>query len=374
MKKILFVLESLSGGGAEKVLSTIVENLNREKYDITVYSIVKTGVYVKDIEKYCNLKYALNDYKYYSTFGKLLYKFKIKLIYNLNINFVYRWLIKEKYDIEIAFVEGFDTKLVAASPNKKSKKYAWVHSDMITNPHSDIHFKNINQEKKAYYKFNKIFAVSNDVKKSFIKKFEISNIEVQYNPIDSNEILKLSENGMINYDLNIINMITVGRLENQKGYDRLLKIVKQLKNEHYKFKLYILGEGSQREKYEQYIFENDLIDYVNLLGFKRNPYSYIKNADLFVCSSYAEGFSTVATEAIILGLPIVTTECSGMKELFGEYRCGIITKNDDESLMLGLKKILDNPKLLNMYKDEIELRRSDFDIKIRMNELENILR
>lgn len=374
MKKILFVVESLSGGGAEKVLTTIIKNLNKEKYDVTVYSIVKTGVYVKDIENYCNLKYALNDYDYYSMLGKLFYKFKIKFIYNLKINFVYRWLIKEKYDIEIAFVEGFDTKLVAASPNKKSKKYAWVHSDMITNPHSDIHFKNINQEKKAYYKFNKIFAVSNDVKKSFIKKFEISNIEVQYNPIDSNEILKLSENGMINYDLNIINMITVGRLENQKGYDRLLKIVKQLKNEHYKFKLYILGEGSQREKYEQYIFENDLIDYVNLLGFKRNPYSYIKNADLFVCSSYAEGFSTVATEAIILGLPIVTTECSGMKELFGEYRCGIITKNDDESLMLGLKKILDNPKLLNMYKDEIELRRSDFDIKIRMNELENILR
>lgn len=225
-----------------------------------------------------------------------------------------------------------------------------------------------------YTKFNKIFAVSNDVKKSFIKKFQISDIEVQYNPIDSNEILKLSESGMINYDHNIINMITVGRLENQKGYDRLLKIVKQLKNEHYKFKLYILGEGSQRKKYEQYIFENDLIDYVNLLGFKRNPYSYIKKADLFVCSSYAEGFSTVATEAIILGLPIVTTECSGMKELFGEYRCGIITKNDDESLMSGLKKILDNPKLLNMYKDEIELRRSDFDIKIRMNELENILR
>lgn len=149
MKKILFVVESLSGGGAEKVLTTIIKNLNKEKYDVTVYSIVKTGVYVKDIENYCDLKYALKDYNNYSMFGKLFYKFKSKLIYNLNINFVYRWLIKEKYDIEIAFVEGFDTKLVAASPNKKSKKYAWVHIDMITNPHADIHYKSIDDEKKC---------------------------------------------------------------------------------------------------------------------------------------------------------------------------------------------------------------------------------
>lgn len=119
MKKILFVVESLSGGGAEKVLLTLVKNLNKEKYDITVFSIVETGIYVKEMKKYCQVKSALKDYSEYSNIGKLYYRIKMKLIYNLNIKFVYRWLIKEKHDVEIAFVEGFDTKLVVASNNKK---------------------------------------------------------------------------------------------------------------------------------------------------------------------------------------------------------------------------------------------------------------
>ena len=112
MKKILFLVESLSGGGAEKVLLTLIKNLNKEKYDITVYSIVKTGVYVDDFMQYCKVKSALNDYSSYGFVGKLFFRLKIKLIYLLSPKLVYRYLIREKYDIEIAFIEGFSTKII----------------------------------------------------------------------------------------------------------------------------------------------------------------------------------------------------------------------------------------------------------------------
>lgn len=212
--------------------------------------------------------------------GKLYYKVKCKLIYKLNSKLIYKWLIKDKYDVEIAFVEGFDTKLVASSNNLKSKKYAWVHTDMIINNHSDLHFKDINAQKNCYRKFNKIFAVSENVKDKFIEKFKINNIEIQYNPVDSKELISKSKN-CIKFENNKINLITIGRLESQKGYDRLLRIVKKLRDEDYIFKLYILGDGSLKNVFEKYIKLNNLDDCVELLGFKKNPYEYLISARCF---------------------------------------------------------------------------------------------
>lgn len=122
MKKILFVVESMSGGGAEKVLFNIVKNLDKKKYAITVYTVVKTGVYINELQKYCNIKYGLKNYQEYSFLGKLFYKLKYRFIYSANTKIVYKFLIRCNYDIEIGFVEGFSTKLVANSLNKKSIK------------------------------------------------------------------------------------------------------------------------------------------------------------------------------------------------------------------------------------------------------------
>ena len=372
MKKILFVVENLGGGGAEKVLTTLIRNLDESKYNITVFTVVETGVYVEELKKLCTVKFALKKYSNYSCFGKIYYRLVMFLIYHLNTKIIYKIFIKEKYDIEVGFVEGFDTKFVASSSNKKSRKYAWIHTDMINNTHANIHYKNIEEQKKVYAIFDRIFAVSDDVKKKFIKKYGIKNIDVQYNPIDSNEILKKSNEEKIQKDEGVLNFITIGRLEQQKGYIRLLEIVNQLKQNDYYFKLYILGEGSQRQQLEDYIKINQLEDYVELLGFQSNPYKYLIKSDCFICSSYSEGFSTVATEATILNIPIVTTRCSGMEELFGQYKCGIITDNDSKALFLGIKAILDNPKILNFYKKQITYRKKFFDINNRIKEIEGI--
>lgn len=95
MKKILFVVESLAGGGAEKVLLTLIKNIDKKKYDVTVFTIIETGVYVKEFRKYCKVKSALKDYNQYSFFGKIFYKIKCKFIYKWNTRLVYRFLIKK---------------------------------------------------------------------------------------------------------------------------------------------------------------------------------------------------------------------------------------------------------------------------------------
>ena len=171
-----------------------------------------------------------------------------------------------------------------------------------------------------------------------------------------------------------LKLISVGRLATQKGYDRLLLIINRLYDNGNNISLTILGEGSEREKLEEYIIKNNLGNVVHLPGFAPNPYSIIKEHDLFVCSSRAEGYSTAVTEALILGLPVITTDCSGMKELLGENNeYGVVVQNDEESLYNGIKKFLENKSYLEFYTTKAIERGKKFSLTSLMNEIEDIL-
>jgi glycosyltransferase involved in cell wall biosynthesis len=104
-------------------------------------------------------------------------------------------------------------------------------------------------------------------------------------------------------------------------------------------------------------------DYVKLLGFHTNPYKYIVQGDLFVCSSRSEGYSTAVTEALVLGVPVITTDCSGMAELLKDGECGMITENDDEAFYEGLKSLLNDAAMLEYYREKAVERGKDFTIE-----------
>lgn len=368
MKKILFVVESLSGGGAEKVLLTLVKNLNKEKYDITVFTIVETGIYVNEMKKYCQVKSALKDYNEYSVFGRLYYKIKMKLIYNLNIKFVYRWLIKKKYDIEIAFVEGFDTKLVAASNNKNSKKYAWIHIDMIDRPYADKYFKNLDEHKQCYSIYNLVICVSKQAKSKYEKKFGIHNTTVIYNPIDKLLINTFRKKYKID---DKIKLCAIGRLEYQKGFDRLIKAVANLKN--YNFQLTIIGNGSEMENLNILVDNLKLNKYVNFTGFLENPYKVMSESNLLICSSRSEGYSLVIAEGLCLGIPVLTTNCTGPLELIEHGKFGFLVENSQLGIEKGLLKIFNNPMILENFHLLALQRSSIFGINKTLKKVEAIL-
>ncbi len=217
MKKILFFIESLSGGGAEKVLTTLVKNLDKQKFDITVLVVAKTGVYVKEVEKYCHLISMLPDYDSLSSIvEKMKYRYSYKWIYNSTPGDVYRKYISEQYDVEVAFVEGFATRIIAESTNEKSKKVCWLHIDMENNPYADQYYSSIDEERLTYQKYDKIVGVSKSVKSTFEKKFNLKDrVEVIYNPIDSKEInLRAGEKRIAVPDKEQgLKIISIGRLE-----------------------------------------------------------------------------------------------------------------------------------------------------------------
>lgn len=263
-------MECLGGGGAEKVLTTLVKNLDKNKFDVTVLTVVNTGIYLNELRLYCKLKYMLPDYAQLNgALSKIKYKLDYKWIYSQPIEKVYRKYVSEKYDVEVAFVEGFATKFVAASSNPKSKKVCWVHIDMDMNPYADSYYSSISEERKTYMKYNHIIGVSQSVKKVFEKKFSLPNsVQVIYNPIDKREIeTKAVEETIAKSDG--LNIISIGRLEKQKGYDRLINVLAALKEKDFNYTLWILGEGSERKTLEQQIMELKLSEKIHLLGFKK---------------------------------------------------------------------------------------------------------
>ena len=375
MKKILIFVDSLNEGGVSKVLLDLLENINKEKYDITVMTLYNQGVYIDEVRKYVKYKYcfnipAANDN---SLKAKLYRKYWGGML-RLPESFMYRWFVKEKYDIEIAFMHGWSTKFISGSNNRASKKIAWVHVDLVTWNRVDGIFKNLEHHKKAYSKFDEVLCVSQTVKKGVEKKYNVKNARVLYNPISREKILKLSNEEIDDIKFSSkFKLISVGRLSEQKGYDRLLRIFKKLKNDGLDIELILVGNGNKYNELNEYIVENKLEKDVTLLGFRENPYKYVRASDLFICSSISEGFSLVIGEAMAIGVPIVSVDCPGPNEVLGFGKYGKLVNNNEEDLYNGIKEMINNRALYKKYKNKANERGKMFSINKFINKVESIL-
>ena len=380
MKRIMFMTNSMYGGGAEKVLQTLLHNLDRTKYDVTVYSMhdeeIRPECYPTDI----TYKAVFGGYHGKSAVGKRLHsimgKVKGKLFLTAPSWLFYLLYFHEKYDVEIAFIEGEATKIISGSTNKKSRKIAWVHIDLQANPWTDFLYKSVEDESKHYQQFNSIVCVSEYAKKSFLGKFfgvKEEAVLTHYNPIDSDEILIKSEESFEPKEDGIINFVAVGRLVNQKGFDRLIEACGKISQTETKWHLSIIGDGEQREELVRSVERLHLQDKVTFCGYRENPYPIMKSADVLVCSSRAEGYSLVIAEAMVLGLAIITTDCAGPTELvhYGEYGC--LVENSTEGICLGMLSMLRDKNAIKFYKEKASIRGKQFDIASNINEIEIIL-
>lgn len=369
MKKILFFIPTLTGGGAERVLVTAVNALNPSKYEIVVQTLVSSGIYQEQLNN--NIKYRSIISSRNSFIQRVCAYF---LQFVLPASLVYRMFVKDDYDVEIAFLEGFPVKLISASCCSGAKKYTWVHIDLYKYYIGKKVFRNWEHNRKCYEKFDKIMCVSRDVREAFYQRFGfMNNVEVQYNVLDDSNIQKRANEKVEFRKSDASAIVSIGRLCHQKGFDRLIRTTKRLFDAGVYFQLYILGDGEDRPQLEELIRKMALEEYVHMEGFCENPYKYINKADLFVCSSYAEGFSTVATEAIILGKPIVTTECAGMKDLLGDNEYGLIVENSEEGLFEGLYSMLSNESLIKYYSCKAKERSNEFSMDRRIKEYEKLL-
>ena len=282
--------------------------------------------------------------------------------------------IRKKYDVAIAFIEGYATKFVSGMP-KSVKKIAWVHTDMENNHWTNVAYKSLKEENITYSKYHKIVCVSKIIKDKMNKLYNVTDKTIIItNPIEKDLIRDLSKNSLNYRDYPYkVRLITLGSLIEIKGYDRLLRISKRLVEDNVNFELLILGKGKMKDLLLNYIKDNKLGNYITLVGFVENPYPYIAASDIYVCSSYAEGYNTAITEALILGKPVVSTECSGVKEQLGENNeFGICTPNTEEGLYEGIKQML-NETTLKHYTKMAKERGENFTLEASMNKIYHLL-
>lgn len=362
-KKILFVLEAFDKGGIEKVTLDIVNNLDPNQYDITVKTIWYGG--------YCQSK--VKPHIKVEPFFKTYFKGVMRLFIYLPKSLLYRLYIHDWYDIEIAAGDGIPSRIISGSSNKKSKKVSWIHMDVLELGSQLKELKSKRKSNKFYDSFDLIACVSKGCKENFEKKFgfETKTLCVN-NPINNNEIIRLSnEETEFEFDSNYLNIISVGRLEDEKGFDRLINVVKKILDNNIKIKLYIIGEGSKRLFLKNKIEKENLKEYVKLLGFKANPYKYIKKADIYVLSSRTEAYPTVLIEACILGIPIIATKCCGVNEILNYGYYGCIVENNEQSLYNGLYKIINDKQILIRYKKKSRNRGIDFNFERLLKDFES---
>ena len=381
-RKVLFFADGLYGGGAEKVLQTLLHYLNRDKFDITLYSIKQEELnekYPKDIDyHYVFASCTSSDSLWKKLWIRCLNKIKLLVYYCLSPKWFYRLFIKGKYDTEVAFIEGYATRIVSGSTNPKSKKIAWVHTDLEKNHWTSVAFQTSKEEIKTYRCYDKIICVSKSVENVIKRMFPLcKEYAYIYNPVDIKTIRDLAGKKNIEgkNSQKIITFVTCGRLVPQKGYTRLLKVILDLKKEGYEhnLKLIIIGDGPEKKIIESYIYQNNLSDNIELTGYADNPYFIMKKADCFICSSVAEGFSLVILEAMILGLPIISTNCSGPNEILGNSEYGLLVDNSEEGLYDGIKKILTDESVINIYKEKSLIRCNDFNLYNTIHKIEEVL-
>lgn len=366
MKKILFLIPNLSVGGAEKVLVNLVNNMDKEKFDITVQVLFAGGVNEKFLKphikyKYCYKKIFRGNSKYFCLFKP---------------ETLYKRFIKEHYDIIVSYLEGPTARIVSGCNDKDTKMVSWIHIEQHTEKALSASFRNFDEAKRCYNKFDNTVCVSEYVKNDFVNILDFKKpIEVLYNTNETNDICRLAndeENTQMMSD-DETNICVVGKVHIRKGCDRICHIQKRLKSEGFNTHIYFLGVGPDENFVKDFAKENNLESSITLLGYQTNPYKYVKKCDLFVCASLAEGFSTAATEALILGTPVVTVDVSGMKEMLGDNNeYGIVTENDKDALYEGIKKMLTEENLLQYYKEQAKVRGQRFSTEKTVKAVEEM--
>lgn len=360
MKKLLFSAYSLDVGGIETALVTLLNELAKKQYEITLVLEKKQGIFLEDIDK----KIKIIEYSPSNNKNVFLRK-----IINLAKRKKFILKYKNKFDFSASYATySLPGSFVARTASKNS--VLWVHSNYMTLFNNDKNEFNKFFEQLNIKQFSKIIFVSNDAKNAFIEqfaKFGEKSIVIN-NIIDYNKILKLSEENITEKkEDNTITFLYVGRLtEKDKKVSRIIESAKILKEKNVLFKVIVIGDGKDKKQYTKMVQDYELEKYVIFLGKKKNPYPYFKISDYLILTSEYEGFPVVYNEAKILNLPVITTNVSDSETIIGN-NYGIITSKDINNIAKNMEMVI-NSKIQN--KEKFDFKKYN---EINIQKLEKII-
>jgi len=388
MKKITFYTSGIGLGGVERVLLNILNLLDRRNLDIKVgFQHANENNFESEIPKDIDFKYMLSQNKI-DKILRIQKKKKNNLLYKIYYSFLLKKekkIIRKNYlkfsknrDIIIDFKSSDYARLTLL--DDKKKKICWYHTSV---KNSNAYKRNPKRLRRNLNKYNKIIVICDDMKKEMIEMFpELEKkIERIYNPFDFEKIISKSKKKeeLNNKEKLLIKddyIIMVSRIETKmKDYETLLNAYQVFLKENPTLKLYLLGDGPNRKEVEDMISERKLEKNVTILGQKKNPYVWIKNAECLVHSSKYEGFGMVLVEAMILGVSVISTSCPvGPREILEDGKNGVLIEvGNSKEMALKLNELTNNDKLREKYINNANKSIERFDSKKIKIQIEKIL-
>ena len=352
-KKVMFVIPSLAGGGAEKVLVDIITNLNYERYEISLILFEKKGQY---------LSLVPDDVKIYDL--KKINRLSFFRLIFLTVKVINR--IKPDSIVGFMSYANLVTILSRTLSGSKANLIITIHNCLTYQLYYE-RFKKIKHFLyKRLFKFaNVIVCTSKGVEIDLVKRLNLSKekIKVIYNPLDLHKINRLKNENPEIYNLEKY-IISVGRLTKQKGFPYLLRAYASIHN-RIEEKLVILGEGKEGENLRQLSERLGIKEKTIFLGFQNNPYKFMKNASIFVLSSLWEGFGIVIVEAMACRTPVISTDCPfGPGEIITNGKNGILVSPlDEKALAEAMLTLLGDRNLRKKFSEEGKRRAEDFRIE-----------
>ena len=318
--KVLFVTNHFRfSNGVASVLRSMIENLDPKRFDIHLLAIYEFNKeFAAPILNKVTVVKGLNFY----------FRGLDKIVNLLPLKWLYRFFVKEKYDLEVAYQFGMPTRIISVSPNPN--KICWMHTydaQMI--------------QREFYKKFNEIVSVSRVGRDKLLKEgFLPSQCDYCYNIIDENVLVDKAKEEINLVQTHKYSVITVSRLMPDKACMRLLKCILALHNLGVDAEFWIIGDGIEFDRMHRFVTENNMQEYAKLLGLQKNPYKFMAKADLYFCGSYREGYSTASQESALLGIPVVSTCVDGAQELVDDLGCGCVIENSEDGIINSLCEIL----------------------------------
>lgn len=379
MKEIIIFAKSLSCGGTEKALVSLLKAIDYSIYNVTLELLDKDEFFIKQVPKEVNIqyinfkneydraivswdkKYILNPRNILGLIKRLYYR-KLK-----NRESLYKTYLEaskrveentKKYDIALDFhgYGYFFTTYIEKCINS-DKKVTWIH---------DEHMEWLKSIEESLSEYDKIFCVSNACKSNFDKLYPQfkEKSQVFYNIINITEIIDRSIEFKPQFNKKCCNIVTVGRLVNQKGYDLAIEISRKLKKNNFKFCWYFIGEGSERKKLENLISKYNLGNNVKLLGKMSNPYPYIKEANIYIQPSRNEGYPIAIIEARALKKIILASKIPSISEQIIDGVNGYLLERKSDLYVDKIKQIYKNPESVNDFFEYMKNENIDFSDEI----------
>lgn len=362
-KKVLFFMWSFSlGGGAEKILSTIVSHLDPKQYDIDILEIEHFDKGFAPVPSHVRILKPFQDYRQPRLLRAFLWRLR-----QYFPRLTRKCLLKDYYDVEVSFTIMNPPLLF--SKRKEVKKISWIHGSIEA---FEKDAAKRQSHRRQLDEADTIVGISKKTSDSIKAVYPdyATKLQTIYNGYDFNSILEQSQK-KVEDEIASQSICTIGRIEENKGSDRVVEVIHLLHQQGKKYHLYFIGAGEMENELKQKVKDYRLDNYVHFLGYQKNPYPYLAKMKVLLSMSKQEGFPGVYVEALSLGIPFVSTDVGGAEELSQNGKFGQIIETTQEAAQAVSDYMTDD---LNFNVDEGSQFIQQFTIEKQMQQVEKLLK